>query len=56
MGHAKFVASDKGPVVDVGGKLYTAKHISIATGGRPIVPAVPGRVYCPLVILRCVAS
>jgi glutathione reductase (NADPH) len=28
--------------VDVGGQTVTAKHVLIATGGRPFVPAVPG--------------
>lgn len=42
VGHAKFVPSDKGVVVDVDGQQYTAKHVTIATGGYPIVPAVPG--------------
>ena len=44
MGHAKFLPSDKGLVVDVNGQQYTAKHVTIATGGFPIIPAVPGTV------------
>jgi glutathione reductase (NADPH) len=28
--------------VDVGGQTVTAKHVLIATGGRPFVPALPG--------------
>jgi glutathione reductase (NADPH) len=28
--------------VDVGGRTITAQHIAIATGGRPIIPAIPG--------------
>jgi len=38
-GFATFV--DKN-TVEVDGKLYTAKHITIATGGRPTIPNVPG--------------
>jgi glutathione reductase (NADPH) len=29
-------------VVDTAGEAYRARHIVIATGGRPIVPAIPG--------------
>jgi glutathione reductase (NADPH) len=29
-------------VVDTAGQAYRARHIVIATGGRPIVPAIPG--------------
>ena len=28
--------------VDVGGQVYTANNILVATGGRPVVPALPG--------------
>jgi glutathione reductase (NADPH) len=38
-GRARFV--DAG-TIDVAGHHYSAKHIVIATGGRPVVPAVPG--------------
>ncbi|TNF96023.1 MAG: glutathione-disulfide reductase [Gammaproteobacteria bacterium] len=38
-GHARFVNTN---TVDVGSRHYSADHIVIATGGRPIVPAVPG--------------
>jgi len=38
-GEARFVDAR---TIDVGGKLYSAEHIVIATGGRPIVPPVPG--------------
>ncbi|WP_409438772.1 glutathione-disulfide reductase [Psychromonas sp. GE-S-Ul-11] len=38
-GFATFV--DKN-TVEVDGKHYTAKHITIATGGRPTIPNVPG--------------
>lgn len=38
-GYGKLV--DKN-TVDVGGKRYTAKHILIATGGRPWRPEIPG--------------
>lgn len=38
-GFGKFV-DDK--TIEVNGELYTADHITIATGGRPVVPDVPG--------------
>ncbi len=38
-GAAHFV---DGRTVEVNGRRYTADHIVIATGGRPIVPSVPG--------------
>ena len=38
-GYAHFSGSD---AVDVNGVAYTADHIVIATGGKPIVPPVPG--------------
>lgn len=38
-GHAKFVNAD---TVEVDGRCYCADHIVIATGGRPIVPPIPG--------------
>lgn len=38
-GKARFVDAH---TVDVNGKTYSADHIVIATGGRPIVPPVPG--------------
>jgi glutathione reductase (NADPH) len=38
-GEARFVDAH---TVDVDGAQYTAEHIVIATGGRPIVPPVPG--------------
>eukprot|EP00062_Callorhinchus_milii_P007557 gi/632949321/ref/XP_007890092.1/ PREDICTED: glutathione reductase, mitochondrial [Callorhinchus milii] len=43
-GHATFT-SDAEPTLEVDGKRYTAPHILIATGGRPIVPSdkdIPG--------------
>ena len=39
VGHARFTA-DK--CVEVEGQKYEAKHILIATGGRPIIPDIPG--------------
>lgn len=41
-GFATFV--DKNTVA-VDGKQYTAKHITIATGGRPTIPNIPGAEY-----------
>ncbi|GAA0818018.1 glutathione-disulfide reductase [Colwellia sp. D2M02] len=41
-GFAKFV--DKN-TVEVDGQLYTADHITIATGGRPAIPEVEGAEY-----------
>jgi glutathione reductase (NADPH) len=38
-GFAKFVDNN---TIDVDGTIYTADHITIATGGRPIKPSVPG--------------
>ncbi len=38
-GHAKFVDQN---TLSVDGRKYSAKHIVIATGGRPFVPDVPG--------------
>ena len=39
-GHARFVDAS---TIEVDGKHYSADHIAIATGGKPIVPPVPGR-------------
>lgn len=38
-GYARFV---DGQTIEVDNRRYSADHIVIATGGRPIVPAVPG--------------
>lgn len=38
-GFAKFVDAN---TVEVNGVKYTAKHITIATGGRPSIPNIPG--------------
>lgn len=38
-GFAKFVDTN---TVEVNGVKYTAKHITIATGGRPSIPNIPG--------------
>ncbi|WP_028863544.1 glutathione-disulfide reductase [Psychromonas aquimarina] len=38
-GFAKFVDKNS---VEVDGKIYSAKHITIATGGRPTIPNIPG--------------
>ncbi|KAG8130304.1 hypothetical protein E2320_016904 [Naja naja] len=43
-GHASFTA-DPEPTIEVDGKKYTAPHILIATGGRPVIPSeseIPG--------------
>jgi glutathione-disulfide reductase len=38
-GHARFLDAR---TVEVAGRRYTAEHIVIATGARPVVPSVPG--------------
>lgn len=38
-GMARFIDADQ---VEVDGQVYSAEHIVLATGGRPIKPAVPG--------------
>lgn len=38
-GHARFIDSNK---IEINTETYSADHIVIATGGRPIVPPVPG--------------
>jgi glutathione reductase (NADPH) len=38
-GHARFVDAH---TLEVGGETYSADHIVIATGGRPLTPDVPG--------------
>ncbi len=38
-GHARFTDSH---TIEVGGKRYSANHIVIATGGRPLTPHIPG--------------
>ncbi len=39
-GYAKFVDNK---VIEVNGQKYTGKHILIATGGKPVVPNIPGK-------------
>ncbi len=42
-GYGRFIKSIDGiHHIEVDNKIYTARHIVIATGGQPIVPAVPG--------------
>lgn len=41
-GHASFVDAH---TVEVNGERYTADHIVMATGGRPVVPQIPGADY-----------
>lgn len=41
-GFARFVDAH---TVEVDGEIYTADHILIATGGRPVIPAIPGAEY-----------
>ncbi len=38
-GYARFIGAGE---IEVDGEIYTADHIVIATGGRPIVPPLPG--------------
>lgn len=47
-GRAKFVASNEVEVAldDGGVQRIKAKHILIATGGRPIIPDIPGKELC----------
>jgi glutathione reductase (NADPH) len=42
VGHAKFI-DDK--TVEANGQKYTADHILISTGGRPVIPDIPGAEY-----------
>ncbi|MGH8419405.1 MAG: glutathione-disulfide reductase [Pseudomonas sp.] len=39
-GHARLCGPHE---VEINGKVYTAEHIMIATGGWPLIPAIPGR-------------
>ncbi len=39
IGHARFIDAH---TLEVGGERYSADHIVIATGGRPLVPDIPG--------------
>lgn len=41
-GHARIVAPHQ---VEVNGKVYSAQHILLATGGWPVLPDIPGREY-----------
>lgn len=41
-GYGRFVDSD---TVEVNGKHYTADHITIATGGEPLIPSIEGAQY-----------
>ena len=41
-GFARFIDAN---TIDIDGRRYTADHIAIATGSRPIVPPVPGAEY-----------
>lgn len=41
-GHARVVGPHK---VEVNGKVHTAEHILLATGGWPVVPDIPGKEY-----------
>ena len=43
VGHATFT-DDK--CVDVDGVKYSADHYLIASGGRPIIPDIPGKQCC----------
>ena len=39
IGHASFVDNE---TIEVNGEQIKAKHILVATGGRPILPTIPG--------------
>ncbi|XP_027362997.1 glutathione reductase, chloroplastic [Abrus precatorius] len=41
-GHGKIIDPH---TIDVNGKLYSAKHILVAVGGRPFIPDIPGKEY-----------
>ena len=41
-GYAKFIDTN---TVEVDGKQYRAKHITIAVGGTPVIPDIPGAQY-----------
>lgn len=41
-GHARIAAPHQ---VEVDGKVYSAKHILLATGGWPVLPDIPGKEY-----------
>lgn len=42
-GYAHFLVSEKETHrIEVNGRIYTAEHIVIATGGQPIIPSIPG--------------
>ena len=41
-GHARIVAPHQ---VEVNGKVYSAQHILLATGGWPVLPDIPGKEY-----------
>lgn len=41
-GHARIVAPHQ---VEVDGKVYSAQHILLATGGWPVLPDIPGKEY-----------
>lgn len=41
-GHARFAEGDA-HTIEVNGERYTARHVIVATGGRPFVPDFPGR-------------
>ncbi|XP_047162758.1 glutathione reductase, chloroplastic [Vigna umbellata] len=41
-GHGKIIDAH---TVDVNGKQYSAKHILVASGGRPFIPDIPGKEY-----------
>ena len=50
-GHATFTGPRE---VSVGDQKYTAKHILIATGTKPMVPQTPGRVCVCVCVCGCV--
>ncbi len=45
-GYGKFIKTEQGiHFLEVNGQQYSAEHVVIATGGKPIIPSIPGAHY-----------